>query len=510
MSQLLILSSAYCAEELASEFGNIPPAFLPVGGKRLFERQRTAFPMGKAWMTVPGSFNFEQTDVLLLETLGIRTIPVKDGSTLGMAFVESCGVLDDVPTHVLFGDTLVYANDLDKLKGNVLAAGASDEDYPWHQLRPEIVGDSNLVMVGYLHVEDIIGLRKSVSISEFDFIEGLYNHHRKTPWQVEENLRWLDFGHMHTYCQSKSSISTARSFNEVITTRRITYKLSNDREKIEAEANWFENLPGLMRPFGATFAGRIEKNDKSGYCTESLYLNTLADLYVFGNLTKSAWQGIFDSCLEFLDSAANFSSGLVEDSSALYLDKTLSRLERFSRESGFDIETPCVLNGRAMPSLVQIARSTAKAIDASVQQLAIVHGDLCFSNVFYDFRARSIKVIDPRGINAKGEPALYGDQRYDIAKLHHSVIGGYDFIIAGRYQLGGEANSFTFNMPLGDRLGIQETFRVLSRRGIDFGGDSIHAISIHLFLSMLPLHADRPDRQRAFIANALRLFAVMG
>jgi hypothetical protein len=27
-----------------------------------------------------------------------------------------------------------------------------------------------------------------------------------------------------------------------------------------------------------------------------------------------------------------------------------------------------------------------------------------------------------------------------------------------------------------------------------------------LFLSMLPLHADRPDRQGAFIANALRLF----
>ena len=27
-----------------------------------------------------------------------------------------------------------------------------------------------------------------------------------------------------------------------------------------------------------------------------------------------------------------------------------------------------------------------------------------------------------------------------------------------------------------------------------------------LFLSMLPLHADRPDRQQAFVANALRLW----
>jgi hypothetical protein len=32
-------------------------------------------------------------------------------------------------------------------------------------------------------------------------------------------------------------------------------------------------------------------------------------------------------------------------------------------------------------------------------------------------------------------------------------------------------------------------------------------VTIGLFLSMLPLHADRPDRQAAFIANALRLYA---
>jgi hypothetical protein len=32
------------------------------------------------------------------------------------------------------------------------------------------------------------------------------------------------------------------------------------------------------------------------------------------------------------------------------------------------------------------------------------------------------------------------------------------------------------------------------------------AASVLLFLAMLPLHAEAPRRQRAFIANALRLF----
>ena len=43
--------------------------------------------------------------------------------------------------------------------------------------------------------------------------------------------------------------------------------------------------------------------------------------------------------------------------------------------------------------------------------------------------------------------------------------------------------------------------------GVPAAGRTVKAITISLFLSMLPLHADRPDRQMAFIANALRLYA---
>jgi hypothetical protein len=34
----------------------------------------------------------------------------------------------------------------------------------------------------------------------------------------------------------------------------------------------------------------------------------------------------------------------------------------------------------------------------------------------------------------------------------------------------------------------------------------LYAMQIHLFISMLPLHADRPDRQLGFIGNAYRLY----
>jgi hypothetical protein len=34
-------------------------------------------------------------------------------------------------------------------------------------------------------------------------------------------------------------------------------------------------------------------------------------------------------------------------------------------------------------------------------------------------------------------------------------------------------------------------------------------MQVHLFLSMLPLHADDPARQDALLANALRLYATL-
>jgi hypothetical protein len=43
--------------------------------------------------------------------------------------------------------------------------------------------------------------------------------------------------------------------------------------------------------------------------------------------------------------------------------------------------------------------------------------------------------------------------------------------------------------------------------GLPAGGREVRVVMVGLFLSMLPLHADRPDRQQAFVANALRLYA---
>ena len=138
-----------------------------------------------------------------------------------------------------------------------------------------------------------------------------------------------------------------------------------------------------------------------------------------------------------------------------------------------------------------------------------MHGDLCFTNIFYDFRTQKVQVIDPRGTIDDLVPSIYGDIRYDMAKLGHSIFGGYDFILANRYNCEGfDQRDLSIQFyDDGKMKALGEIAKISSFNGLSLNDLEIKALIIHLFLAMLPLHSDRPDRQKAFLANALRLYS---
>ena len=231
---------------------------------------------------------------------------------------------------------------------------------------------------------------------------------------------------------------------------------------------------------------------------------------MFGRLPTFVWQRIFQSCDAFLTACRGHRPDNPQfNCEGLYREKTLTRLNLFSQQSGLSLSDSWRYSGHPLPSLRSIAEQCAEAIPAASQDhLQIMHGDFCFSNIFYDFRADTIRVVDPRGYVTDGYPTIFGDIRYDIAKLHHSVIGGYDSIISGVYSLEGQTSTdLIINFPQTAHLmERQADFRQRTFGGLEVSDSAAEPISILLFLSMLPLHADRPDRQRAFLANALRLF----
>lgn len=65
-------------------------------------------------------------------------------------------------------------------------------------------------------------------------------------------------------------------------------------------------------------------------------------------------------------------------------------------------------------------------------QFTPIHGDPTFSNTLVDDKLR-VWFFDPRGYFAK--PGIFGDPRYDFAKVYYSAVGGYDAFNRRKFKL---------------------------------------------------------------------------
>jgi hypothetical protein len=521
---VLITSAAYVEPELEAEFGHIPPAFLPLGNRRLFVHQRAVFeevPV-RILLSLPEDFVPEVMDLDLLHRLNIEVVPVPGGLSLGQSivYVINMTATAGCQLSLLHGDTLIPGLDLQQQDVVSVSAGVPP-GYRWGYVEaangqldlcmPESRPDTAVALSGYFAFGDTARLVQSITRKGGKFLEGLADYSRAYPMKTIASKKWFDFGHVNTYHQSRQAVTTQRAFNTLVASRRDISKSGINPRKIEAESRWFESLPPSMRVYTPAFLGMRKDGSALSYGVEYLHLPTLSDLFVFGRLPARAWENILDSCTEFLDACAVHASpgAALSTSQTLYGGKTLSRLEQFARQSGVSLSAPCRFGGVWLPSLEQMANLASAAIPEPQQRKpTLVHGDFCFSNILYDFRADGIRVIDPRGLDANDEFSVFGDIRYDIGKLHHSAVGKYDLIMAGYYELT-QGGPLDFALTLPDNASTRALADAFSRQvfaGYRSNDAAAPAICVLLFLSMLPLHGDDPRRQSALLANAMRLF----
>lgn len=533
---IIITSGAYLNSEFGSLLGNLPPAFLPVGNKRLFEWQvETLKEFGQPIvLTIPQNFELSLLDAELLAALGVDVLPVPENISLGQSVVFAINMLKlgTTPVQILHGDTLCRS--LPQGSQDLVLTGLTSTHYTWAEFKNSPDGllelteeltqsdaHARTVIAGYFAFSDAAELVRCISVAGYDFTAGLGEYARVRPLTRVLTDEWLDFGHVLTYFRSKALHTTERDFNSLEITPRWIEKASTDEDKIRAEAAWYEALPIEFRPYTPQYLGRIgAKNGcvdgAARYRLEYLYNNTLSEIAVFGSLPAFSWNAILLRCREFIELSRSFSpqakaEGILGVTSAAYSQKTLQRLHDYAQSDRFPIDAPLNVNGRPCPSLLGIADQISTMVeDATPSDMGLMHGDLCFSNILYDFRSDQIRLIDPRGRNFAGAQSIWGDTRYDFAKLSHSVSGLYDFIIAGRYKLNCvQTGRFELSFPECQTVWqhVNRTFLQMQIDGHRASSRSIRAMTIQLFLSMLPLHYDRPDRQLAFIANAARLFA---
>lgn len=521
----LIMSAAYISQELESEFGKIPPSFLPLGNKRLFQHQISSIPAGKKiFLSLPEQFEPNYHDLKWLATHHITILKIPEGISLGASLISALNLTsycNEKRLSILFGDTLLAHLPVGE---NIIAISQVESNYHWAVVNENNTNwlntsdgngelDKHNVVCGYFNFNQPRQLLKALTMAHWDFIKSLNFYHQKCGLNTVETDNWLDFGHLNTYYLSKSKFTTQRAFNELEITSRWIRKSSSKIEKIAAEASWFEQIPAYLRLFLPQYLGSIIDNKQASYQLEYLHYTTLNELFVFSVLPELTWRKIFNSCFFFIEQCQTYKTekeSLSVDLDKLFLQKTVARLKQYCHSIDCNMDTKWSFNQSIEASFNDLLNDCETFLPIEQNTNCVVHGDFCFSNILYDFRTNNIKTIDPRGIDLDGNFTIYGDTHYDLAKLSHSVLGLYDWIIAGYYDVEIKQTSIQFRLDTPNSiLGIQKLFLSLIENKFQLQASSLYAMQIHLFLSMLPLHEDDPKRQQALMANAFRLYQIL-
>ncbi len=508
---ILITSGAYIGQELKSIFGKLIPTFLPVKNKRLYFHQANIFPTKEEkYISIPHDFEMEKADTDLLKKLNLKIIKVPGGLSLGESVVYCLNWIGcyHQSLTILHGDTLIY--DIPDETSDFFSVGRVIDNYDWAQTKS--LQDEDLTYTGLFHFNDIALLVRCFLESKNDFIDGIEKYKEKSQKiKLIPTEKWFDFGHSNTYFRSRSKLTTERSFNQITSNNGFLTKSSTQVNKIRAEYKWFFEIPEELQIFTPRCISFNENDRSASYKLEYIFQPTLNELFVYGDIPVYVWMKIINSCIQLLEKFSQYKSllDISEVAADLFYKKTIDRLQEFEKNNRINIKQEWTINGIRTPSLLSITEVLSKTIDTKDRSFqTISHGDFCFSNILYDFRAQSIRVIDPRGVDARGTITLYSDIRYDIAKLTHSIIGLYDFIIADNFELQLNANnSAIFRIPISAKIQEIQSY-YLNCLFNEQKVKNLQSIpmTILLFLSMLPLHNENPLRQKALMLNALRLF----
>jgi len=507
----LILSGRYVDQNLAREFGKIPPAFLPIGEMRLIELQ--VKELGKyaefIYLTLPSNYKISEFDQILLEEMNVKILQTEPNLSIAKGIstaIRQIGSSRIHPLILLYGDTLCTI----PMQANSIAGSMTPAFYEWGEFNSQIEidkakDDNTIALVGASRIQFVPQFLEILESGEEGILPLLEEYINLTKAKIEIVETWFDFGHVATYFESRKSLQQSRHFNSIKIIDDHVYKQSNDSVKIEAEYQWYKNVPEEM----SIYFPRVTGKQESGYSTEYLRAPTLQELIVFTDHDLKIWKIIFKSISNyFLVStkavhAKNFKNEH-DDFSRLIKDKTL---KRFSQIEWDQI-------GKFLGTDQQkLFMDSKRILDFCLDSLSewdgmsngVLHGDMCATNIFWDSHNLKIKLIDPRGIDSEGNLMSSGNIAYDIAKLYQSFVFNYEYIICSRYKLDytDQANPGIRVYKTKNQRQISELFVEFMKGIPKFQEEKIRQLATLLLFSLIPLHNDRPDRQAAFLILAL-------
>lgn len=458
------MSSSLCTEELKAQFGEIIPTELPLGNRFLFDYQKKFLESycSEIHLTVPSNYTSR--------TNCDKIIRIDQAKSVSEVIRILCKKFEKSNLLILFGDTVIL--DSYELKENDFIGTSEHPGFNFNWFPVE-----NKIFIGILGIS--CNSRKRNQILRSNSIEEIIRLYK-----TNESLNfdsWFDFGHKTTYSLNKIKFFETRGFNDISYSAGFLKKQSADWFKMYAEYSWlklaaqigYENTP-QVRNFNYI-------QDKAGYEIEYKNYTALSDKFTFGKFDSTYEKDTLKLLLQTIKKNQNIGKEYFGDSS--FIRKKL--IERFTQ----------VPERHRSKKLVETYQKTLTFFSDRKMNFTVIHGDLCYSNILFNEIEKSFYFIDPRGYLDKDEGfTLYGPKNYDLYKLAHSYVCGYDSIIA--------FNKIYDKEEIKLRLATFLELTNIERDEMIFG-------LIQLFVTMVPLHYDHPSRQEKFLQIATTLYDIL-
>lgn len=462
----------------------------------------------------------------------IRICPVLRSDTIIYSVAAAMKILEeeghrDGPARIVLGDTylinipyeetdLVYVSEFELNSSEWCVASLSEEGVPltYVNKQPGLRKEDYVALVGRYEFSSALTLgnavRKCLQTGGTNLSDILYCYSADKELHARRICpeSWIDFGHLEGLASARSRLVESRSFNSLSIDPLLPEitKKSPNAKKLDCECRWYEELPESLR----SLTPRVLRRGQGELVMEYYGYGTLAEKFLYSDLRNSFWEDVLNRLFLLVELFRDYPAPCTLNMQGLYLNKTLERLNSLRQEPFWKTLlslSSIRINEEELAGFESMWPSIEKKIHTicNTSEFCISHGDLCFNNILYDVHSGIIKLLDPRG-NLDGTPSIYGDPRYDIAKLRHSFCGNYDAIIEGDYFVEQQdKSSWSFEIFKKQQQERDSLFDNLCRR-YHFSVDEISFIEALLFLTMIPLHDDSRQKQLCFFLTAIQKF----
>lgn len=293
----------------------------------------------------------------------------------------------------------------------------------------------------------------------------------------------------------KNNQIISRSYNQISFRGNKVIK-GAPKNRHTKEIEWFKEAKKII-PDNIPQIYRYNKNSDSTDNSNLKYYEMQAingsNLYQWALKNKDSFPKMLNKLIQLTNRLhIETFSPKQEDIFRMYLLKPKKALVNFLNNNNISPNN-IVINNHEFSDPVSKLEETYKQLknDLLDTKYSFIHGDLTMSNTLIDNK-ENLYLIDPRG--GFGKTKIYGDIRYDIAKIYYSVVGNFDSLNTGNlnYQKENQRNNSHKYSIIDNGLGNYEGV-IIKKFGENIR--LIRFIHATIWLSLIP-HVANDQKQQ--------------